>query len=101
MNGRMAKQLRRVAANPTIPAETEYKAIQHQRVANKPVTDKLGIPAYKDGKPVYEKVGIIRIQVILGNCQRNLYKTWKARYKHFTQSSNTLPHVGLTKRMGG
>ena len=94
MNGRMAKQLRRVAKNPQLPEETTYNAIQHKIVKYRAVTSPEGIP-------VIEPYGVIRVQVVMGKCLRSHYKTWKARYLHFIQRSNTLPNHGLTKRLGG
>lgn len=90
MNGRMCKQLRRVAAMPNLPKVTIYNAIQHK------------IVQYRVNKSYQiEPYGVVRIQVVMGKCVRSHYKTWKARYKHFIQRSNTLPHRGLNKRLEG
>jgi len=94
MNGRMSKQIRRVAAMPNLPKETTYNAIQHKIVQYKAVMD-------SDGVAKIEPYGIVRIQVVMGKCVRSHVKTWKARYNHFIRRSNTLPHRGLNKRLGG
>jgi len=94
MNGRMSKQIRRVAAMPNLPEKTIYNAIQHKIVQYKAVTSPEGIPTI-------EPYGVVRIQVVMGKCVRSHTKTWKARYSHFIHRSNTLPHRGLTKRLGG
>ena len=94
MNGRMAKQLRRVAAMPSLDSETTYNAIQHKIVQYRAVMSPEGIPTI-------EPYGVIRIQVVMNICVRYHYKTWKARYSHFMQRSNTLPNHGLNKKLGG
>lgn len=98
MNGRMAKQLRRVAANPELPATPQYQAIQRKIVMYQPKKDELGVQVYQDGKMAYEPVGVIRMQVVLGRCQRQAYKVWKNRYKFFSHRSHTLPNVGLNSK---
>lgn len=94
MNGRMAKQLRKVAANPQVPEDTGYKAIQHPKVMYQPRLQ-------EDGTYAYEQVGIVRLQIVLDNCQRKLYKVWKNRYRAFIQRSDTLPNRGLQVKCGG
>lgn len=98
MNGRMAKQLRRVAANPSIPAETAYTGVKHNVVMYRPLKDERGLQVYQDGKMAYEPVGVTRIQVVLKRCQRQAYKAWKHRYRHFAHRGNTLPNVGLNHK---
>ncbi|MGD9381885.1 MAG: hypothetical protein PVI03_05515 [Candidatus Thorarchaeota archaeon] len=94
MNGRMAKQIRRVAANPQLSEETKYKGIEHRKT--------LYLARLRgDGQYEYEPVPITRIQVVMGPCQRQHYKVWKNRYKHFVHRSDTLPYRGLNASMGG
>lgn len=88
MNGRMAKQIRKVAANPQLPEETKYTALQHKRTMYQPV--------YEDGALVrYEPVGVIRLQIVMDSCQRRATKIWKNRFKTFHHRSDTLPNPGL------
>jgi len=94
MNGRMAKQLRRVSRMPSLPEETIYNAIQHKIV-------QYGLETSPKGETSIVPHGVIRIQVVMGKCIRSHCKTWKARYNHFIRRSNTLPHRGLNKRLGG
>lgn len=94
MNGRMAKQIRRVAAMPNLSKVTIYNAIQHKIIQYRTVTSPKGIPSI-------EPYGVIRTQVVMGKCVRSHTKTWKARYSYFIQRSDTLPNRGLTKRLGG
>lgn len=98
MNGRMAKQLRRVGANPSIPSVTKYKGLERNVVMYRPLKDEHGVQVYKDGKQAWEPVGVKRIQVVLARCQRQAYRAWKHRYRTFAHRSNTLPSPGLNQK---
>ena len=87
MNGRMAKQIRKIAANPQIPEETKYKGLERTVMLTRPVVI--------EGKILHERYFGKRIQVVMDSCQRRATKVWKNRFKTFHHRSDTLPNPGL------
>lgn len=92
MNGRLAKELRKIAANPQLSEVTKYTGIQHQKVMYREYFDPI------TGAVEYRPEGVVRIQVVMDVCQRKAYKVWKARVNTFKQRSDTLPYRGLSQK---
>lgn len=92
MNGRMAKQLRKITANPQLPEGAVYKAIEHPIIQYRILTDAKGLSKI-------EPYGVTRIQIELGDCQRKLYQVWKQRYLFQKRRSDTAPYRGLQQKL--
>lgn len=71
MNGRVCKLLRKLAANPGVPAETSYEAEIHK----KQVVD------HFDAKGIPVRKVVDRLQIHVGHCHRRYYKFLKGNLK--------------------